>query len=98
MNFISQYMPQVITGMAILVAILSHYWLQKKFWQPCFIAALLSTFIGFCFILVWPIQLPANVDSHYELAVNMSYFTLAFSFVLALLIGYVMKLMPKLFN
>ena len=98
MMLLAQYTPQLITGVAVFVAIFTHYWLPKKFWQPCFIAAIVSTLVGFLFLFYAPISLPVNVDSRYQLAVKMSYFTLGSSFVLALLIGYLMKLMPKFFK
>lgn len=98
MALLTQYMPQLVTSVAIFAAILTHYYLPRKFWQPCFIAAIISAIGGFCILVSWPIELPSDGVSQYQLAVKMSYFNFGSSFVLAILIGYLMKLMPKFFK
>lgn len=95
MLLIAKYMPHIITSIAVFCAIFTHYFLIKKFWQPCFIAAFLSTAFAYCLLLMLPIELPDSTISQSKLALKMSYFAFASSLVLAILIGYLMKIMPK---
>ena len=98
MFFLVKFMPHIITSVAVFTAIFTHYFLSKKFWQPCFIAALISTGLAYCLLLYLPIELPSDTISQSTLALKMSYFTFGSSLVLAILIGYVMKLMPRFFK
>lgn len=93
---LAKYAPILITGLALFLAIITHYILTKKFWQPCFIAAILSTVCGYFLILFLPISFPENVISASDLAKSMIYFTFGSSLVLAIIVGYMMKLMPSL--
>jgi hypothetical protein len=98
MFFLAKFMPHIITSVAVFTAIFTHYFLMKKFWQPCFIAALISTGVAYCLLLYLPIELPSETITQSALALKMSYFTFGSSLVLAILIGYVMKLMPGSFK
>lgn len=98
MSLITQFMPQVITAVAIFSAIFTHFIMAKKFWQPCFIAAFISTFAAYCIILYFPVELQITVVSKDIIAKKMSYFAFGSSFVLAITIGYLMKLLPKIWT
>lgn len=93
---LAKYAPLLITGISLFLAIVVHYILTKKFWQPCFIAAILSTVCAYCLILFLPISFPESVISRADVAKSMIYFTFGSSLVLAIIVGYLMKLMPSI--
>jgi len=96
MLFLLKYMPHLITGAAVFSAIFTHYFIKKPFWQPCFIAAFISTGIAYVLVRTLPVNVELSNISQSTLALKTSYFAFGSSFVIAILIGYLMKLMPKI--
>ncbi len=93
-----EYLPIFITGASFSIAIALHWAYKKSFFWPSFLAAVCSGVVSFvCFKLI-PV---ATVTDQAVIAkVPWSAIGFAFSsgFVLALLVGYLMKYAPNLFG
>jgi len=89
---LAKSLPLIITAVAIFLAIALHWFDKKRFLLPCALSALGSSVVagvGFYFLA-----------SEQQVAFPWSGLRFAFisSFVVALLIGYLMKHLPDFFS
>ena len=93
-----KYLPILITGASFFIAIAFHWVYKSSFLLPSLLAALCTSAVSFaCFTLI---PLPGLVDQANANPVpwNAMGFALGSGFVLALLIGYLMKYAPSFFD
>lgn len=93
-----KFLPLLITGTSIAAAIALHWLYKKSFWLPSFLAASSSAVVSFILFKMLPKQellMPVGVV---QLAWNTIGFAFVSGFTVALLVGYLMKVVPLLFG
>jgi hypothetical protein len=92
-----KYAPIIITGASLFIAIGLH-WMYKTVLLPSFFAAICTSAVSFlCFRLIAASNI-SDAEGVTQMPWNAIGFAFASGFVLALLIGYLMKLAPAIFN
>jgi hypothetical protein len=89
-----KYAPIIITGASLFVAIGLHWMYKTSFLLPSFLAAICTSAVSLvCFRLI-----AGSDPSATQMPWNAIGFAFGSGFVLALLIGYLMKYAPNLFT
>jgi hypothetical protein len=92
-----EYAPIIITGASLFIAIGLHC-MYKTILLPSFLAAICTSAVSFvCFRLI-AVPTVSDTEGAAQMPWNAIVFAFGSGFVLALLIGYLMKLAPTIFN
>jgi len=93
-----KYLPVLITGASFFIAIGLHYFYKKSYFLPSFIAATATAVLSFfCFSLLPESGLENKLNPS-SIPWNVIGFGFGSGFILALLVGYLMKYAPNLFG
>ena len=93
-----KYLPILITSASFFIAITLHWAYKTSFFLPSFLSALASAVVSFiCFKLI-PITEASDQSMTAQIPWNAIGFAFSSGFILALLIGYLMKYAPTLFG
>ena len=98
MSFLAQYTPHLITGVAIFSAILCHWAWPKRFWKPSLFCAAIASITAYLLFAFVPRQVDGNLLHEFPNLSEAIGFAFVSSFVVAVLIGYLMKFAPSLFK
>jgi len=96
-SFLSQYTAHLITAIAIFAAIFTHWYWPKRFWLPCSWAAILSSATAAILFKFVPRAINGELLHEIPTILPIVGFAAVSSFVLAMLVGYLMKFAPSLF-
>jgi len=97
-SFLSQYTAHLITAIAIFAAIFTHWYWPKRFWLPCTLTAVLSTATAMILFSFVPRMINGELTRGIPHPVETIGFAIMSSFVLAMLVGYLLKFAPSLFK
>ena len=93
-----KYLPIFITGSSFFIAIALHWIYKKSLFLPSFLAALCTGVVSFICFKLMPIAGNSGESIGVQISWNAIGFAFSSGFVLALLIGYLMKYAPNIFG
>jgi hypothetical protein len=93
-----KYAPIIITGASFFIAIGLHWMYKTSFLLPSFLAAICTSAVSFaCFRLISAAKV-GDLENQTAMPWNAIGFAFASGFVMALLVGYLMKYAPTIFT
>ena len=95
---LAKYLPVLMTAASFFIAIALHWFYKASFLLPSFLAALGSSVLVFLCLRLLPLPFSAAQLEPDGIPWNVIGFSFVSSFVLAILIGYLMKYSPSLFK
>ncbi len=98
MSLIAQYTAHLITGIAIFAAIFLHWKWPKRYWQPSFLTAVITSVAAYGLLTFVPRMVNGELIHSVSYMPQTVGFAFVSSFVLAMLVGYLMKFAPTLFG
>ena len=98
MSFLAEYTPHLITSVAIFSAILCHWTWPKRFWKPSLLSAALSSVAAYVLFVFVPRKNEDNLVQEFSYLSEAIGFAFISGFVVAMLVGYLMKFAPSLFK
>ncbi len=93
-----KFLPILITAASFLLAAVLHWYYKTSFLLPSFLAATASSIVAFLSFRFLPIGILASKTKEQGVPWDAIGFAFSSGFILALLVGYLMKYAPKLFD
>jgi len=93
-----KFLPILITAASFLIAAVLHWYYKTSFLLPSFLAAIASSIVAFLGFRFLSIGMLANKTNQQSFPWDAIGFAFSSGFILALLVGYLMKYAPKLFD
>lgn len=101
---LAEYTPHILTGASLFLSIFIHWKAPRGYWKPSFVSAGLTALLALLLIFVLQDNY-LNIDSDAVLKTDWSLPIAAvaglgfcYGLIIALLIGYVMKVAPSFFD